>query len=141
MNVDAHLAISALKARYCRTLDTQDWTGFGDCFTEDVHFDLSVEGGVTHGRDAVVALVSQAMIGAKSAHHVHSPEISVDGDAAEAIWAMQDRVIWPAERAKLVGHGSFTGYGHYREQYVRRNNQWRIARLVLSRLIVERFPA
>lgn len=29
------VAISWLKARYCRTLDTKDWGGFAELFTED----------------------------------------------------------------------------------------------------------
>jgi hypothetical protein len=30
--LEAHLAISKVKARYCRMLDTKDWAGFGALF-------------------------------------------------------------------------------------------------------------
>nr|WP_129780573.1 nuclear transport factor 2 family protein [Peristeroidobacter soli] len=37
--LEAHLAISKVKARYCRMLDTKDWAGFGALFTEDFVLD------------------------------------------------------------------------------------------------------
>ena len=56
---DAYLAISAVKARYCRLLDTKDWSGFAGLLTEDFELDVS-EGTsvpVIHGRDAAVTQI------------------------------------------------------------------------------------
>ncbi|RZK00076.1 MAG: nuclear transport factor 2 family protein [Novosphingobium sp.] len=122
------LAITELKARYCRLLDTKDWEGWGQLFTEDFHQDVTGSGGgVFDGRDAAVAATRASIGTAKTAHQVHSPEISIDGDAATAIWALQDRVIWDGGRA-------LTGYGHYHERYVRTADGWRIAEQRLTRL-------
>ncbi|MEJ5976317.1 nuclear transport factor 2 family protein [Novosphingobium sp. PS1R-30] len=122
------LAITELKARYCRLLDTKDWEGWGQLFTEDFHQDVTGSGGgVFDGRDAAVAATRASIGTAKTAHQVHSPEISIDGDAATAIWALQDRVIWDGDRA-------LTGYGHYHERYVRTADGWRIAEQRLTRL-------
>ena len=122
------LAITELKARYCRLLDAKDWEGWAQLFTEDFHQDVTGSGGgVFAGRDAAVAATRDSIETAKTAHQVHSPEIVVDGDTATAIWAMQDRVVWDGGRG-------LTGYGHYHERYVRTAGGWRIAAQRLTRL-------
>jgi 3-phenylpropionate/cinnamic acid dioxygenase small subunit len=124
---DDWLAICNLKAAYCRLLDTKDWEGWGQLFTEDIVADTTGSGGtVMKGRDNMVAMVSQSLAQAKTAHQVHSPEITVEGHEARAIWAMQDRVVW--------GERSLTGYGHYTERYVRTAEGWKIAEQALTRL-------
>lgn len=121
------LAIANLKAAYCRLLDTKDWQGWGNLFTEDVVVDVTDSGGgVMRGRAELVASVSGSLASAKTAHQVHFPEITIDGDEATAIWAMQDRVEWEGR--------ALTGYGHYHERYVRRDGRWWIAEQRLTRL-------
>jgi hypothetical protein len=133
--IEAYIAISQVKARYCRTLDTKDWAGYGDVFTDDFELDTRPSGGsLTHGRDEAVRIVRSAVETAITAHHVHSPEIKLDGDVAHVIWAMQDRVIWGADRAPQMGYIGHTGFGHYHERYVRQGGQWRIAASRLTRL-------
>ncbi len=62
----------------------------------------------------------------------------IDADTADVIWPMQDRVIWDEAKAQSVGKRSLTGYGHYRERYVRCDDgQWRIARSTLTRLHID----
>lgn len=123
------IAICNAKARYCRTLDTKDWDGFRDMFTEDYELDVSDGTGmpVIKGRDEAMAQVKGSILTAKTAHQVHTPEITLNGDEAHAIFAMQDRVVWGPDRA-------LTGYGHYHERWVRRNGEWKIATLKLTRL-------
>lgn len=124
---DNWLAIANLKAAYCRLLDTKDWEGWGNLFTEDVVVDVTDSGGgVMRGRAELVASVSGSLASAKTAHQVHFPEITIDGDEARAIWAMQDRVEWDGR--------ALTGYGHYHERYVRRDGRWWIAEQRLTRL-------
>jgi hypothetical protein len=75
-------------------------------------------------------MVRQAIATVRTAHQVHTPEIVVRGDSATAIWAMQDRLVFDN------GHG-MTGYGHYRETYVKHGAAWQIASSTLTRLLVE----
>lgn len=124
------LAICNLKALYCRLLDTKDWDGWASLFTEDCVIDTRPAGGtVEEGRDRFVSMVRQSLSDAKTAHQIHSPEITIDGDIAQVVWAMQDRVI--------KGDFALTGYGHYHETCVRTPDGWKIARQTLSRLIVD----
>lgn len=135
MGDDVHfadwLAIANLKAAYCRLLDTKDWEGWKELFTEDFELDVSDSGGsVMKGRDAIVASVRGSIGTAKTAHQVHFPEIVIEGDRASAIWPMQDRVVWTEDRA-------LTGYGHYHERYAKQDGRWRIASQKLTRLLLE----
>ncbi|MET0180451.1 MAG: nuclear transport factor 2 family protein [Novosphingobium sp.] len=125
------LAICNLKARYCRLLDTKDWDGWAALFAEDLVLDTGGSGGARiEGRAAAVAMVRRSVGEAVTTHQVHSPEISIDGDRATAVWAMFDRVAWPNGRV-------LTGYGHYHERYRRTAGEWTIAETRLSRLSVE----
>jgi SnoaL-like domain len=130
--VEACSELARAKARYCFTLDTRDWAGFGDLMTDDVVLDVSDGTGVPviTGRDAAVEMIRSSLTNAKSAHQVHTPLIDLNGDEAEVIWAMQDRVIWENGPA-------LTGYGHYHERWVRQGDTWKLAALRLTRLIVE----
>ncbi|PNU05000.1 nuclear transport factor 2 family protein [Novosphingobium guangzhouense] len=124
------LAICNLKAAYCRLLDTKDWEGWKQLFTVDCVLDTTDSGGTREqGRDIFVAQVSAALAGAKTAHHIHSPQIEIDGDRAQVVWAMQDRVI--------RDDFALTGYGHYHETCVRTAQGWKIAEQRLTRLILD----
>ncbi len=126
------LAITELKARYCRCLDTKDWAGYAACYAEDAVLDTTGSGGArVAGRAALVAYVQSSIsTGTITTHHVHSPEITVDGDTASGIWAMQDRNIWPTGRKLL-------GFGHYHETYRREGGAWLITESRLTRINME----
>jgi uncharacterized protein (TIGR02246 family) len=128
--------IKQLKARYFRTLDHKDWDGFGQVFARDAVLEVPEAGIVEHGRDAIVATVSAPLVGTRTVHHGHMPEIEITGaDTARGTWAMFDYVEWPAsESGDRVG---IVGFGHYLEEYVREDGEWRIARLHLARLRVD----
>lgn len=135
LDIATYLAITELKARYCRMLDTKDWAGFAQVFTEDFELDTRPSGGaLTHGRDAALKVVRAAIETAITAHQVHSPEIRLDGDTAHVIWAMQDRVLFDKGSRFDKSVSGLTGYGHYHERYVRQNGQWRIQASRLTRL-------
>jgi hypothetical protein len=92
--------IRAVKARYCRFVDTKDWQGLSSLFTEDAVLDISDETDWAPivGRSALLKLISTSLAHARSAHQVHSPEITLIGeDEAAGIWAMQDG--WCGRRA------------------------------------------
>jgi hypothetical protein len=141
--VHDRIAIEETKARYCRFLDTKDWEGFASTFTEDLRQDTSDSGGpVLSGRDTVVDMVRNSVGEAKTCHQVHSPEIAfVDEDTADAIFAMQDRIVWSIEKARQVGFQGLTGWGHYHERYVRGGDgAWRIATQRLTRVNMDMEP-
>jgi ketosteroid isomerase-like protein len=127
--IDDRIAICETKARYCRLLDTKQWDAWASLFTEDFVLDTSEAGGPPpiEGRAAAIASVRAVIETARTAHQVHTPEITLAGDTAQAIWAMQDRVVWDNGQ-------SLTGYGHYTETYVRQGGAWKIAISKLTRL-------
>lgn len=132
--------IRVVKARYCRLLDSKDWSGFAALFTEDAVMDVREDTGnppIT-GVAAIIAQVRFAVDAAATSHQVHTPEIGLDGqDAARGIWAMQDRVVWQMGKSPIPGVASITGYGQYHETYRREDGIWKIAALRLSRFHVD----
>lgn len=136
--------IRSVKARYCRCLDTKDWTGFAALFTADAELDVSDDTGnppIT-GIDAIISQVRFAVDHAATSHQVHTPEIELDGpDNARGTWAMQDRVVWQDGKSPLPTVASITGYGQYHERYRREGGEWKIAALRLSRFHVDMHPA
>lgn len=124
--------IKKLKARYFRFLDTKRWKEFGDLFTEDA-VSRSPDTGepAARGREAIVERVKSVVRDAVTVHYGHMPEIELTGDAtARGIWSMFDFVDY--------GPSSWKGYGHYEEEYVKVNGQWKIKSFRLTRLRLDR---
>ncbi len=120
--IEAYISICEVKGRYCHTLDTKDWEGYGDVFTQDVVLDTRPAGGnVTQGRDEAVRIVRSSVQNARTSHQVHTPLVTLHGDSADVIWAMQDRVVWGEDRRERMGNYGHTGYGHYTERYVKQD--------------------
>ena len=128
-------AIKQLKARYFRHMDRKDWDAWGEVFAEDAVLEVPEVDMVLTGRAEIVASVSGSLVGTQTVHHGHMPEIELTGDTATGIWAMADYVEWPQPEGEArVG---LRGYGHYVEEYVRQDGEWRIARSRLERLRVD----
>ncbi len=129
-------AIKQLKARYFRTMDTKDWAGFKAVFASDARM-IVPEGGVDlTGNQTIADTISGFLQGATTTHHGQMPEIQITGaNTAKGIWAMFDYVQFPGIDGQS-GMG-LQGYGHYHEEYVREDGEWKIARLELSRLRVD----
>ena len=131
-------AIKQLKARYFRLMDQKQWDEWADLFTLDAVLEAADDApgaGPVRGRDAIVANVSTVMERIRTVHHGHMPEIEITGpDTARGVWAMTDYVEWPEQDGRRVG---IKGYGHYVEEYVREDGEWRIARSRLERLRVD----
>ncbi|MFM8302903.1 MAG: nuclear transport factor 2 family protein [Actinomycetota bacterium] len=122
-------AITALKARYFRTMDTKDWAGMRALFTDEVVTDTtSSGGGVIVGADAFMASLEGLLRDVVTVHHGHMPEIEITSPTtARGIWAMEDLLRWP-------DGSEMHGYGHYHETYEKTDGEWRIATLTLTRL-------
>lgn len=126
-------AIKQLKARYFRCMDTKDWAGFAGVFSDDAVMDMSQETGeVIEGGGQVIAdYVRNAVDPVETVHHGHMPEIDVTSPTtATGVWAMMDVLRWPAGGPM----GEMVAYGHYHESYEKRDGEWKITRLLLTRL-------
>lgn len=136
-NIDTWMALSEAKAGYCRALDSKDWESFAGLMTEDFELDLSATSdlGVIKGREAALQIIRGSIETATTAHQVHMPEISLNGDEAHVIWPMHDRVVWGDDKPSL------SGYGHYNERWVRRDGEWKLAWQKLTRLHIDMLPA
>lgn len=124
-------AIKRLKARYCRLLDTKDWAGWRDIFTDDFVSDTTGSGGVLiTGADNMVAFIKKTLgkPSQPTVHQVHAPEIELTSPTtATGIWALNDVV-------RLAPGVNLAGYGHYHETYEKTDGQWRIKTSTLTRL-------
>jgi uncharacterized protein (TIGR02246 family) len=122
-------AIHRLKARYFRLMDTKDWAGMREVFTDDVVMDMTGAGGrIITGGDEFMTGLQEILAGATTVHHGHMPEIEITSDStATGIWALHDIVIWPTGTR-------LDGYGHYHETYRKVAGEWRIASSTLTRL-------
>ncbi|MDA0252991.1 MAG: nuclear transport factor 2 family protein [Actinomycetota bacterium] len=123
-DVDAIEAIKRVKYRYLRALDTKHWDDFADTLTEDIAGDYGSSLGKEHhftDRAALVEFMRTSMpAGVLTEHRVTHPEITVDGDEAEATWYLQDRVIVPEYNFMLFGAG------FYHDRYRRTEDGWKI---------------
>ena len=131
MNVDDIEAIKQLKARYFRTMDTKDWPGMRQVFTDDVVMDTAAAGGgVIAGADEFLAFLQPILQEAITVHHGHMPEIEISSPTtAKGIWALQDTIFWPDGTV-------MQGYGHYHETYEQLAGEWKIKSSTLTRLHV-----
>jgi hypothetical protein len=136
--------IRVLKHRYCRFLDTKQWSEYGELFTPDAVMDVrddvpeELGDGIVKGRAAIVEQVHRFVGAARTVHQVHEPEISLtSATTAEGIWGMHDVVIWPEGVAAPTPFRSLRGYGYYYETYQLSNGRWQISTLKLSRLHVD----
>lgn len=122
-------AIKALKARYCRLLDTKDWDSWRSLFADDFHSDTAGAGGkVIDGADEFVAFTRKSLGDRATVHQVHAPEIELTSPAAAtAVWALEDVV-------RLAPGVNLRGYGHYTESYAKVDGRWLITASTLTRL-------
>jgi hypothetical protein len=134
--------IKQLKARYFRCMDTKDWDGFADVFAPDAVMDMTEEmrdqqttaDPVTRGNREIAAFVRAAVDPVTTVHHGHMPEIDLTSDTtATGIWAMEDKLRWPEGSPIKAMHG----YGHYHETYERVGKEWKIKKIMLTRLRVD----
>jgi len=142
MNIDQHNdleAIRQLKARYFRLMDTKQWDLWRECFTFDISAlyegaprasdDMPQEVGI-EGREELVEGVRTLMTGAKSIHQGYMPEIELtSATTAHMELAMFDNVQLPT--------CNFKGWGHYHDDFVKEDGQWKLKKIYLTRLHTE----
>jgi ketosteroid isomerase-like protein len=123
-------AIKRLKAKYWNSVDRKDWDRLAECLAEDCTFDTP-QLKAMQGRDFIVKVLQRAMRDVKTAHQGHNPEIEILTETTAAgRWALNDRV-------EIQGGKSFSGYGHYDEEYAKENGAWKICKSRLTYLFQE----
>lgn len=122
--------IKQLKYRYVRLLDLKRWDEFAECFVPEATGDYA--GLAFADRAALVAFMIENLgPGLISMHHLHHPEIVVEGDEATGTWYLEDKVLVPEHQFVLEGAA------FYEDRYVRTPEGWRIAHTGYARTYEE----
>jgi hypothetical protein len=130
--------IKQLMARYCRFLDTKQWTAFGELLTEDVQLTFKDTAGNIifqfHSRKEMMDLTAPMLQSAVTVHYVNQPEITLLSDTeASAIWALEDQIIFP-ENTENAPYRAMHGFGIYHQTLKKIGEDWQISSFVLDRL-------
>jgi len=114
--------IKRLKYAYLRCLDQKDWDGLRELLVEDATAAYSGGRYTYRGRDEIVGFVERNMGREQfhSSHRAHHPEITLEGDRAEATWALEDIVVDSEWSFLLIGAA------FYEDVYVRTGATWQI---------------
>ncbi|MET3528522.1 nuclear transport factor 2 family protein [Phenylobacterium koreense] len=136
-------AIRRAKSRYCRFVDTKQWEAFERLALPDAPFTFRDVAGEIIQQFAspreMVAASRPLLAGARSLHRVSNSELTWrDDNTVAAIWAMTDRIVFPARDGQ--GDVSLRGAGHYHELWTRAGDGWRLAELELQRTFLELGP-
>jgi uncharacterized protein (TIGR02246 family) len=124
--------IRALKAKYCRCVDTKDWEGFATIFTEDLVIDFGESTSHPQSKSEFVSSAARHFAKNLSVHQVHNGEVEfLDAAHARAIWPMYDLVEKTSADSDYASH---TGWGHYTEEYRKRDGRWLCSRTQLTRI-------
>lgn len=129
--------IKQLKARYFRFLDCKDWNGWRNgVLAHDAELLVPEETDhVFRGAETIIDFVNGFLRDAKTIHHGHMPEITIESPTkARGVWAMEDNIFFPDGQLLKDKYRKLQGYGHYHENYSLEDNGWRIKRLLLTRL-------
>lgn len=122
-------AIRRLKYRYMRAVDLKDWDLLARTLETDVtaHYGRRLD---FENRDELLAYFRENLgPGILTVHHLHQPEIDVDGDTATGTWALRDQVVIPEYNIMI------TGACFYTDTYRRGDDsEWRIAATSYDRL-------
>lgn len=122
-------AIKSLKHRYMRAVDLKDWDLLADTLEPDVTARYGKRLDFTNRSDLLAYFRENVGPEILTVHHLHQPEIDVDGDMATGTWALRDQVIIPEYRIMI------TGACFYTDTYRRGDDgDWRIATTTYERL-------
>ncbi len=120
--------IIALAARYCRALDTKNWSQLDEVFLPDATAVLGAPNQLV-GRDAIVDRIRTALDYLDDSQHlVGNHEMTVDGDTGTHRCYLQAQHI----RAVADGSPNYMIAGRYEDRVQRTPNGWRIAHRTLT---------
>ena len=124
------LAIQELCARYCHTIDSQDSTGWAQCFTPDGIFEF--DGWAIRGRPALTEYADVHARVMRCRHLTVNCLYEISGDQATG------RSTTVVTLATEGGYKIF-GQGAYEDRLVKDNGRWQIAlrRVRTDRLVTD----
>ena len=122
-------AIKTLKHRYMRAVDLKDWDLLAETLEPDVTARYGKRLDFVDRAELLAYFRDNLGTDILTVHHLHQPEIEVDGDTATGKWALRDQVIVPTYRLMI------TGACFYDDTYRRgADGKWRIAATSYERL-------
>jgi len=124
-------AITRLKYRYLRFLDTKQWDQLSALLSEDCSTAYDNGRFSFACRDEVIAFLTASMgtHALWSKHHVHHPEIDLqDGCNATGIWYLEDTVLDTRAAVRIDGTAI------YFDRYRKINGKWLIAHTGYQRI-------
>src|SRR3546814_21172622 len=108
--------ISMLKARYFRFADTKDWEELRGLFTPDATLFYPDGQDAPTSRDESIERIKGVLAVVVSVHQGHTPEIEIlTPDRSTGLWAMEDLLFFPPERAREIGDESSYRLGHFHD--------------------------
>jgi hypothetical protein len=119
-------AIRQLKHAYLRCLDLKRWDEFASLFVPEA---TGAYAGLDFAsREEIVAYLRENLPRDRvTLHQAHHPEITVDGDTAEATWYLHDKVFVPEYDVAIEGAA------FYRDRCVRTPDGWRLSHVGYER--------
>lgn len=117
------LEIHQLFVDYGLALDAGDFDAYAALFAADGEVLLGPMGRAK-GRDEIKALMTKTLSGSagSSFHIISSPQVQLDGDTATS------QVMWSVVTHDDNGQARLTMLGRHRDNLVRENGDWKIAR-------------
>jgi hypothetical protein len=126
--------IRTLKARRDRAVDTKDWVLLESLHAPD-HTSYNADYPPWTTAAEMIANVQVIMEHLKTAHHSHTPEITLEApDRASGIWAMSGLSVWNQGEKEHW----FLGMGHYYETYDKIQGGWLFTSRRLQSLFTQR---
>lgn len=132
-------AITALKSRYFRALDTKDWPELEKTMSPTISTSYSNGKLVFHGPKEVTAYFNESMPKTEiTLHQGHNPVITFESDTvAYGKWYLQDKLIFckgnPYEGLQIEGSAIYT------DKYVKVDGEWLIQETGYLRIYEESF--
>jgi hypothetical protein len=123
MTADDERAISAVLIRYASGIDTRDWSLFRSCFTDDFEGIYGSFGHWKSGDEITNVMDEMHRAIGPTLHRMTNFVITGDAESATAR-SYVDALLTPADPGGDVHHG----IGYYDDQFIKQENEWRIAK-------------
>ncbi len=142
LSFEDYQAISSVKSRYFRCIDTKQWAALRELFVDDATFDGLWA--TAADPDAFVSNLQRNLPPEViTIHQGYMPDlVQTAPGVVRGIWTMMDYLLWPTDTKQYLGvsvpgQRGIKGYGHYEEEYHLVDGVWKIAKLRLSRLRID----